>query len=312
MSDADLGAGSDADEPSRPPARSRCWPSSAAPTSASPRWSTGSSAAARRSSRTCPGVTRDRVSYDATWAGRAFTVVDTGGWDPDARGLAARITAQAEIAVDAGRRGAVRGRRDRRHHRRRRGRRPGAARVREAGDPGRQQGRRPARRGRGLRAVEPRPGRALPGLGPARPRLRRPARRHPRRAARAPPEQSFEEDGGPRRVAIVGKPNVGKSSLLNKLAGAERVVVDSVAGTTVDPVDELVELGGRDVAVHRHRRHPQAGQGGLRATSSTPRCAPRPRSTGPRSPCWCSTPTSRSPSRTCGSSRPSARPAARW
>jgi GTP-binding protein len=46
-------------------------------------------------------------------------------------------------------------------------------------------------------------------------------------------------------VAIVGKPNVGKSSLLNKLAGAERVVVDSVAGTTVDPVDELVELGGR-------------------------------------------------------------------
>ena len=46
-------------------------------------------------------------------------------------------------------------------------------------------------------------------------------------------------------VAIVGRPNVGKSSLLNKLAGEERVVVDNVAGTTVDPVDELVELGGR-------------------------------------------------------------------
>src|SRR3954463_1047770 len=46
-----------------------------------------------------PGVTRDRVSYDATWAGRAFTVVDTGGWDPDARGLAERIPEQAEIAV---------------------------------------------------------------------------------------------------------------------------------------------------------------------------------------------------------------------
>ena len=43
----------------------------------------------------------------------------------------------------------------------------------------------------------------------------------------------------------MGKPNVGKSSLLNKLAGEERVVVDNVAGTTVDPVDELVELGGR-------------------------------------------------------------------
>src|SRR6188768_1552168 len=46
-----------------------------------------------------PGVTRDRVSYDATWNGRAFTVVDTGGWDPDARGMAERISAQAEVAV---------------------------------------------------------------------------------------------------------------------------------------------------------------------------------------------------------------------
>src|SRR4029434_6470312 len=59
------------------------------------------------------------------------------------------------------------------------------------------------------------------------------------------PEQDFEPERGPRRVAIVGKPNVGKSSLLNKLAGEERAVVDNVAGTTVDPVDELVELGGR-------------------------------------------------------------------
>jgi GTP-binding protein len=49
---------------------------------------------------------------------------------------------------------------------------------------------------------------------------------------------------GPRRVAIVGKPNVGKSSLLNKIAGQQRVVVDEVAGTTVDPVDELVEISG--------------------------------------------------------------------
>ena len=50
---------------------------------------------------------------------------------------------------------------------------------------------------------------------------------------------------GPRRVAIVGRPNVGKSSLLNKLAGHERAVVDSVAGTTVDPVDEVVTIGDK-------------------------------------------------------------------
>jgi GTP-binding protein len=60
-----------------------------------------------------------------------------------------------------------------------------------------------------------------------------------------PPPQLEAQVGGPRRIAIVGKPNVGKSSLLNQLAREDRVVVDNVAGTTVDPVDELVELGGR-------------------------------------------------------------------
>jgi GTP-binding protein len=58
----------------------------------------------------------------------------------------------------------------------------------------------------------------------------------------APPER--QAVGGPRRVALIGRPNVGKSSLLNKLAGEQRAVVDSVAGTTRDPVDELIELGG--------------------------------------------------------------------
>jgi GTP-binding protein len=58
------------------------------------------------------------------------------------------------------------------------------------------------------------------------------------------PRMMSEGDSGPRRVAIVGKPNVGKSSLLNKVAGQQRVVVDEVAGTTVDPVDELVEVDG--------------------------------------------------------------------
>jgi GTP-binding protein len=51
--------------------------------------------------------------------------------------------------------------------------------------------------------------------------------------------------GGPRRVALVGKPNVGKSSLINRLADEERSVVHEVAGTTVDPVDSLIELGGK-------------------------------------------------------------------
>jgi len=48
-----------------------------------------------------PGVTRDRVSYDAEWSGRNFVVVDTGGWAPDAKGMAAQIAEQAELAIAA-------------------------------------------------------------------------------------------------------------------------------------------------------------------------------------------------------------------
>ena len=48
-----------------------------------------------------PGVTRDRVAYDTNWSGRDFVVVDTGGWERDAQGLAARVAAQAELAVAA-------------------------------------------------------------------------------------------------------------------------------------------------------------------------------------------------------------------
>jgi GTP-binding protein len=72
------------------------------------------------------------------------------------------------------------------------------------------------------------------------------------------------EEGGPRRVALVGRPNVGKSSLLNRLTGEDRSVVDSVAGTTIDPVDSLVELGGEtwrfvDTAGLRRRVHQASG-----------------------------------------------------
>src|SRR6202042_2024841 len=59
------------------------------------------------------------------------------------------------------------------------------------------------------------------------------------------PGERFDVEAGPRRVALIGRPNVGKSSMLNRLAGQERVLVDPVAGTTRDPVDELIDLGGK-------------------------------------------------------------------
>jgi GTP-binding protein len=192
-----------------------------------------------------PGVTRDRVSYDALWAGRAFTVVDTGGWDPDARGMAERIREQAEIAVSLADAvlfvvDATVGITDADEavvKVLRRSKKPVLLAANKVDD---QRTEAEAYSLWNLGLGEPIPVSALHGRGSGD------LLDAILSALPEPPEQSFEEEAGPRRVAIVGKPNVGKSSLLNKLAGAERVVVDSVAGTTVDPVDELIELGGRE------------------------------------------------------------------
>lgn len=191
-----------------------------------------------------PGVTRDRVAYDTEWSGHALVLLDTGGWDPDAQGMAARIAAQAEVAagiadavilvVDA-----TVGITD-----------ADAAVVRVLRAVGRpvvlaankvddMRGEADAAALWGLGLGEPWPVSAMHGRGigdlldavlavlPEQPRI---------------PDA---EPDRPPSVALLGRPNVGKSSLLNTLAHAERVVVDDVAGTTVDPVDEIVNLRGR-------------------------------------------------------------------
>ena len=211
-----------------------------------------------------PGVTRDRVSYDATWNGRAFTVVDTGGWDPDARGLAERIAAQAEVAVKAADAvlfvvDATVGITDTDEAVVKVLRRAGRPVVLAANKVDDQRAEAETHALWNLGLGEPWPVSALHGRGSGD------LLDAVLAALPATPEESFEEPGGPRRVALVGKPNVGKSSLLNKLAGEERVVVDDVAGTTVDPVDELVRLGDRtwrfiDTAGLRKRVKQASGQ----------------------------------------------------
>jgi GTP-binding protein len=191
-----------------------------------------------------PGVTRDRVSYDATWNGRAFTVVDTGGWDPDARGLAERIKAQAELAVSLADAvlfvvDATVGITDADEAVVKVLRRSGRPVVLAANKVDDQRTEAESHGLWNLGLGEPYPVSALHGRGSGD------LLDAVLAALPDPPPESDAEPGGPRRVAIVGRPNVGKSSLLNQLAGAERVVVDDVAGTTVDPVDELVELGDR-------------------------------------------------------------------
>jgi GTP-binding protein len=191
-----------------------------------------------------PGVTRDRVSYDAVWNGRAFTVVDTGGWDPDARGLAERIAGQAEIAVSLADAvlfvvDATVGITDVDEAVVRILRKSGKPVVLAANKVDDQRTEAEAYGLWNLGLGEPVPVSALHGRGSGD------MLDAILQALPEPPPEQDAEVGGPRRIAIVGRPNVGKSSLLNRLAGSERVVVDDVAGTTVDPVDELVELGGR-------------------------------------------------------------------
>ncbi len=191
-----------------------------------------------------PGVTRDRVSYDATWNGRAFTVVDTGGWDPDARGMAGRIRAQAEVAVTVADAvlfvvDATVGITDADEAVVKILRRSGKPVVLAANKVDDQRAEAEAHALWNLGLGEPYPVSALHGRGSGD------MLDAILDALPDPPPEAYGAVGGPRRVAIVGRPNVGKSSLLNKLAREDRVVVDDVAGTTVDPVDELVSLGGR-------------------------------------------------------------------
>jgi GTP-binding protein len=193
-----------------------------------------------------PGVTRDRVSYEANWSGRRFMVMDTGGWEVDVDGLDKRVAEQAEIAVELADAvlfvvDATVGLTDTDEafvRVLRRGKKPVVLVANKVDNP---QLEAEAATLWNLGLGEPHPVSAMHGRG-AGDLLDAIFKALPAE----PPAETFGVPfGGPRRVALVGKPNVGKSSLLNRLAGEDRVVVDATAGTTRDPVDELIRLGGK-------------------------------------------------------------------
>ena len=189
-----------------------------------------------------PGVTRDRISYIADWCGQRFWVQDTGGWDPNVKGIHGAIARQAETAMETAdvivmvvdtKVGITEI--DAVMARKLHGASVPVILVANKFDSDMQYADMAEFYALGL--GDPWPVSAQHGRGGADV-LDEILRSFPDQ----PRQPSITE--GPRRVALVGKPNVGKSSLLNKIAGEERSVVDDVAGTTVDPVDSLVQLDG--------------------------------------------------------------------
>lgn len=210
-----------------------------------------------------PGVTRDRVSYQAEWSGRRFTLVDTGGWETDVMGIDASVAKQAEVAIEladavlfvvdatvgptATDEQVVR--------LLRRSKKPIVLCANKVDGP---RSEADAATLWSLGLGEPHPVSALHGRGTGD-LLDAAMKALPTETA-----HGVARPQGPRRVALVGRPNVGKSSLLNKVAGSSRVVVDETAGTTRDPVDELIELKGVpwwfiDTAGIRRRVHQTSG-----------------------------------------------------
>lgn len=208
-----------------------------------------------------PGVTRDRVKYEAEWNGRRFFLTDTGGWEVKPEGISEKITAGAEAAiseadlimfvVDA-QVGAL----DEDESLVTLLRRSGKKIILVANKID--------------NAEDESEGYSLWNLGLGEPRFV--SALHGRGSGdlldlliqQLPEVGTQQVDDGFRRVALVGRPNVGKSSLLNSLAGLPRSLVDDAEGTTRDAVDELIEFGGStwrfiDTAGIRRRAHQASG-----------------------------------------------------
>lgn len=194
-----------------------------------------------------PGTTRDRLYAPAEWNGKAFNLVDTGGLELGEQAeLSTRIRNQVELAMDEAQvivfvvDGAVGPTADDEAVAGllRRVARPVVLAVNKTERPS---ARLDAAEFWALGLGEPCPISARHGTGSGD-LLDRIAEALPER----PPDDEVDER---LRVAIVGRPNVGKSSLLNKLLGEERMVVSPVAGTTRDAVDTVLRYHGEEIVL---------------------------------------------------------------
>ncbi|MBI5482754.1 MAG: ribosome biogenesis GTPase Der [Deltaproteobacteria bacterium] len=193
-----------------------------------------------------PGVTRDRRYAEGEWAGRRFRVCDTGGLDPGGAGISALVHRQARQAVDEADvvvfvldalEGITPADREVADLLRRQGPRAVLYAANKVDSDRREAfvGEVYALGAAEVHGISASHGRGVGDLLDAVVALLPPAE----------PGAEAEEGTGPLRLAFVGRPNVGKSSLVNRLLGAERVLVHDQPGTTRDPVDTPFEYRGR-------------------------------------------------------------------
>ncbi len=210
-----------------------------------------------------PGVTRDRHYADAEWGDRTFTVIDTGGFVPGEKdSLLKQVREQAQLAVEEcdvilfvtdGRDGLTAA--DEAvgdaaaQERQARGRR-----RQQAGQPVRARSRRSRREFFRLGLGEVFPLSAEHGLGVEN--LVGDAAGQAAAQAGGRGRREAPPDDGAIRMAIIGRPNVGKSTLVNALLKQKRVVASEIPGTTRDPIDSDAHLQGQEDHPHRHRGHP--------------------------------------------------------
>lgn len=190
-----------------------------------------------------PGVTRDRRQFDADWAGRRFVLVDTGGWEMNPKdSIEEAIRQQVEAAlasadvvvlvVDATTPTVEEDREV--VEMLRRADLPVVLAANKVDSPSQEPD---VAELWGLGLGEPMPVSAFHGRGVGE--------LLDRVVSHFPEDVEEPERSDIPRLAIVGRPNVGKSTLLNRLVGEERVIVSDVPGTTRDPVDVEVEIDGR-------------------------------------------------------------------
>ncbi len=192
-----------------------------------------------------PGVTRDRIYADVTWLDKEFTMIDTGGIEPDSKDIIlSQMREQAQIAIDTAdviifitdvKQGLVDADSKVADMLRRSGK-PVVLVVNKVDNFDKYMADVYEFYNLGIGDPVPISAASRLGLGDM---LDIVAENFPEGSAQA------EDDDRP-RVAIVGKPNVGKSSIINKLLGENRVIVSDIAGTTRDAIDTEILHNGKE------------------------------------------------------------------